>query len=169
MGQWSAASQRIFLQEPGGRRHSRAGEPYAEPTRPALCREHPFMYPFCAPNPPASGTPPPYGRTAPAPCHATRLPPTTSGAAPGRTSQARWVRSDRSFLGGWVVGRADRPRHGPGEARARTTGRWPFTPSHTGSSLRHRPRGSVCWAAMSRRCGPPPARRRPGAAPQPGP
>ena len=95
--------------------------------------------------------------------------PTTSGAAPGRTSQARWVRSDRSFLGGWVVGRADRPRHGPGEARARTTGRWPFTPSHTGPSLRHRPRGSVCWAAMSRRCGPPPARRRPGAAPQPGP
>ena len=69
---------------------------------------------------------------------------------------------------GACVGKTS-PCHGPGEARARTTGRWPFTPSHTGSSLRHRPRGSVCWAAMSRRCGPPPARRRPGAAPQPGP
>lgn len=82
------------------------------------------MYPFCAPNSPASDTPPPYGHTTPAPCRATRLPRrpleprpegrpalvaqlsprVTSGAAPGRTSQARWVESDRGFLGGWVVG-----------------------------------------------------------------
>lgn len=115
--------------------------------------------------------------------------PTTSGATPGRTSRACrpaeppghvWSRARKEVPGqvGWERqglsrglggGHADRPCHGPGEARARTTGRWPFTPSHTGSSLRHRPRGSVCWAAMSRRCGPPPARRRPGAAPQPGP
>lgn len=83
---------------------------------------------------PASDTPPPYGRTAPAPCRATRLPRrplephpegrpalvaqlsprVTSGAAPGRRSQARWVESDRGFLGGWVVGMPTTHATGPG-------------------------------------------------------
>lgn len=86
------------------------------------------MYPFCAPNPPASGTPhqhlaaPPACPRRPLEPHpegrpaliAQLSPRVTSGATSGRTSQARWVGSDRGFLGGWVVGMPTARAAGPG-------------------------------------------------------